>query len=521
MTDEPQASTPDSEAGAALADQGADSPAPAEGEGEGEKPPEKLKQTVEMKDIGPCKKHIKVIVEREDIDKRLDEKFKELIKDAAVPGFRPGKAPRKVVQRRFGKDVTDQVKGELLLASLEQLAEDHDVAPLTSPNLDPKKIEIPDKGPFVYEFEVEVRPQFELPDYKGLRLKRPVRTFTEEDVDKEQTRLLSRYGQVVPKEEGDAQVGDFLVVDMTTQRGSDVVGTAKEVTIRVDEQVAFKDGVAEKFAEQTRGAKAGDKRTVDIVLSDRVANAYLRGQTVQATLEVKEVKKLRLPELTHEFLHTFGVHNVEQLRERIRSILDSRLEYEQRRSAREQVLQQIDAATQWDLPQDLLARQARRSLARRVMEMKEAGISEDEIQARRRLLEQDTLKSTALALKEHFVLQKIAEAEKIDVGEEEINDEIDRLAEMEGESPRRVRARLEKEDMLETLAAQLIERKALDLVLNNATYEDVEVGKASAPEVATVEEQAVPGEMTDITAEAEAKAKAAEEEAEKASAAGQ
>ena len=127
-------------------------------------------------------------------------------------------------------------------------------------------------------------------------------------------------------------------------------------------------------------------------------------------------------------------------------------------------------------------------------------MSEDEIRGRERLLQRDVLQSTELALKEHFVLQKIAEEEKLDVNEDEINDEIERMAAQNDESPRRVRARLEKEDLLETLAAQLIERKALDLILGSAEYEDTRLKQAPEGAVATSEEQAVPGEMKDPTA---------------------
>jgi trigger factor len=465
---------------------------------DGEEKPAKLRQAVEIQDVGPCKKHIKVTVERADIDERLDEEYAKLVGESQVPGFRPGKAPRKVVIRRFEKDVTDQVKAQVLLASLEQLAEDHDVAPLSPPDINPSKLEIPKEGPFVYEFNVEVRPQFDLPNYKGLKLRRPMKTFNDADVEKEERRILSRWGQMVPKPEGQAEVGDFLIVDMTTRLGGQIIGTAKEATLRIDDTLAFKDGVAEKFGEQTRGASAGDTRTVDITLTDAVANEKLRGQKVEATLEIKDVKKLRLPELTHDFLHEFGVHSPEQFREMVRVLLERRLEYTQRQSAREQVLEQIAGATSWELPQDLLMRQARKTLARRVMEMREAGMSEDEIQGRQRLLQRDVLQSTAAALKEHFVLQKIAEVEKIDVDEDDIDDEIERLADQSNESPRRVRAQLEKEDLLETLAAQLIERKALDLILETAEYEDVPLDKDQA--VATVETQAIPGEMNDPTA---------------------
>jgi trigger factor len=458
--------------------------------------PKKLHQTVEMRDVGPCKKHIKVTVAHEDIAERLGEKYSELVADANVAGFRPGKAPRKLVERRYQKEVGDQVKTEMLLASLEQLAEDHDIAPLSAPNIDPAKIEMPKDGPFVYEFEVEVRPQFDLPNYKGLKLKRPVHTFTPEEVEQEEKRLLAPYSQVVPKPEGNLQIGDVVIADVTTRDGQRVLSTIKESQFRVQKQVAFKDGVAKKFAEQLAGVNAGDTRIVDISLSDAVADLSLRGKTVQATFEVKDVKTLRYPELTHEFLHTFGVHSPEQLRELIGVVLERRLVNTQRASAREQVIAQIAASSTWELPEDLLRRQARKALQRRIMEMQSDGIAEEEISGRIRMLQQDILESTRLSLKEHFVLQKIAEVEKIDVDEDDLNDEIDRIAENLNESPRRIRSRLEKEDMLDALAAEMIERKALDLILDSAEYEDIPLNEEQQePVVATSEEQAVPGEL--------------------------
>src|SRR5262249_42560824 len=171
------------------------------------------------------------------------------------------------------------------------------------------------------------------------------------------------------------------------------------------------------------------------------------------------------------------------------------------------------AKANWQLPQDLLMRQASRALNRRIMEMKADGLSDQEIASRRRLLEQNILQTTELALKEHFVLQKIAEVEKIDITEDDLDMEIERLADQNGENPRRLRARRERDDLLEALAAEMTERKTLDLILDSAEYEDYELGKAEqTPALTTVEEQAVPGEMRQVGAEGEeAAAKAAEE----------
>jgi trigger factor len=235
---------------------------------------------------------------------------------------------------------------------------------------------------------------------------------------------------------------------------------------------------------------------VDITLSQDVANERLRGQKLQATFTIKDVKTTRPPELTRELLEdVFGVSTPEALDELVQTLLERRLEYTQRQVARRQVLEQIASAATWELPQDMLRRQARKTLARRVMEMRNAGMSDEQIAGRRRLLEQDVLKNTAAALKEHFVLQKVAEVEKIEIEEEDIDIEIERLADQAGESFRKMKARLEKEDLMEAVAADLLERKALDLIIANATYEDYEMKseeQASEGEVATVEQQAVP-----------------------------
>lgn len=477
-----------------------------------EEAPAKLRQTVEIKDVGPCKKHIKVAVDRRDIDDRMSDHFKKLVMESSVTGFRPGKAPRKLVEKRFHKEVSDQVKSEILLASLEQLGEDHDIAPLAPPNIDPDRIEVPQDGPLVYEFEVEVRPEFDLPAYRGMKLKRPTRSFTDEDVTEARRRVLLPHGQVIPKE-GVVESGDRIVVDMTVQDEGRPIGKMEETTLNVERRLAFKDGLIEGFAEKLQGAKVGDSREVDIKLASTAAGG-LAGKTVKGTLVIKDLKTVRLPELTEEFTDkTFGVASAQQLDELIRVTLERNLEHQQRRSARVQIMEQIAATANWQLPEELLMRNYRRVRSRRIMEMRGDGLPDQQIAQQLRLMEQDLLKSTEMSLKEYFVLQKIAEVEKIDVDEDDLNDEIVRIADQSGESPRRVRARLEKEDMMEALMADMIERKALDLILDSAEYEDVPLDQAeqTSGEMATVEAQAVPGEMLDPAAAPSESAPASQE----------
>jgi len=455
-----------------------------------------LRQTVEIKDVGPCKKHVKVTIDRAAIDKRFDERFTELTRSdqPQVRGFRPGKAPRKIIERQYYDSVAEEIKSQVLMASLEKLADEQTIAPLSPPEFDPTLLNIPKEGPFIYEFDIEVRPEFELPDYKGMKIRRPIHTHTPQEVEDEKKRLLEPYGQLIPKEPPVAELYDTITADVSISFRGKELNKLQEVRVKVEPQLALSDGVAEDFGEKMKGAKPDDVRSVDITLSQESNAEQLRGVQVQATFTIKDVKTTRPPELTRDFLEeAFSVSTPEMFTELVNAVLERRLEYLQRQSARKQVLEQIAAASSWELPQDMLRKQARKTLARKLMEMKNSGMSDDQILGRRRLLEQDVLKTTAAALKEHFVLQKIAEVEKIEIEESDIDEEIERIAEQSGESYRRVKARLEKEDLMEAVAADLLERKALDLILANVTYEEYELKpEEQTGDVATVAVQAVP-----------------------------
>lgn len=434
--------------------------------------PPRLDQSVHLADVGPCRKHVRVIISRNDLDAKLKEKFNEMAPEAQVPGYRPGKAPRKLLEKKFFKEVADQIKGELLLQSLEQLAEDNKLNPIAQPNIDPFKIELPESGPLTYEFEIEVAPEFDLPNYKGLALKRPVKEITKAEVDEALAKFLRRFAELEPRE-GGLEVGDQILADVKIELDGKQLSEFKDLSLRVDPQLAFQDGLAADFGAKMKGAKEGDVRQVEIQLSPALADANLRGKKAKGSFTVKKAMKVKLPDLDEEFLSAVGAESEDDLKSRMRGVLEKQFEYEQRKAAREQVLQHIAAAATWDLPNDLLHRQARRNLSRRVLELQNAGFSEDEIRARANLLQQDILNSTARGLKEHFVLQKIAEVEKIEVNDEDVNQEIESIAMQTDESPRKVKARLQREDMLDTLVTEILERKALDLVLQHASYTDV------------------------------------------------
>ncbi len=442
-------------------------------EGEGDAAPERLNLDVKIDKPSACERHVTVTVAREDVDRYLDEAYSEMMSTAAVPGFRVGRAPRKLVESRFKEEIGEKIKGSLLMDSLSQISEDQQFTAISEPELKLDAIEVPDEGPMVFEFDIEVRPEFDLPKWKGLKIERPVRDFTDPDVEEHLEQMLSRYGQLVPFE-GAASQGDYVTANIRVTHDGEAVTAEDERVVRLRPHLSFLDGRLENFGKLLDGVKAGDKRSGKVKLTQDAPNEELRGQDVDVEFEVLEVKKLKLPELTADFLQEMGAFDSEEkLREAIRANLQRQLEYEQQKKARQQITAELVKKADWELPPGLLKRQSSRELERAVMEMRRAGFSEAEIRARQNELRQNSAGSTARALKEHFILERIAEEEKIEAQEGDFEQEIFLMALQSGESPRRVRAQIEKRGLMDVLQNQIIERKVLERVQSEAKFKDL------------------------------------------------
>jgi trigger factor len=440
-----------------------------------EEPKPKLELEVEITDAGPCKKHLKVAIGRTDIERQFEESIGNLRKEAAVPGFRPGRAPRELVQRRFRKEVAGQVKSTLLMACMEQLDEDYKLNPITQPKLDVDAIEIPDDGPMRFEMDVEVQPEFALPNYKGLSVKRPVKKITEADVEAQLKQFLERDAQLVPKLQGGAQVGDFITADLVFHKDGVTLNQAKEIQFRLQPELRFQDGHVPELEAALVGAKPGEVREASAHVGSSSADPALRGQMILVNFHVHDLKTLRLPEINAEFLDSIGFDSLGDLRQALSEVLERRREFQQRQAVRREIVDQLVAQAPFDLPADLVARQERSTLRRQVDEMKQAGLSTAQIRAREAEVRANAHEQTLRSLKEFFLLAKIAEAEGIKVEDDDLEREIESIAERSDESPRRVRARIEKEGLAEGLATQILERKTIDRVLEFVRHEDVEM----------------------------------------------
>jgi len=432
----------------------------------------KLQAEFDIRTISACERKIVVTIPQSEVSRYFDVEFDEIIENANVPGFRKGHAPKRLVEKQYRKMVKDRVKNSLILDSISALHDNQSLTPISEPDFDFDAVIIPEEGSMIFEFSLEVRPEFDLPEWKGLKIEKPVRDFTPDDVNRAMERFLSDYGEL-HDQDGPAKSGDYIVTKLTFYADGEEISSAAEERIRLRSTLSFHDGVIKDFDKLMAGVKAGETREAKAVLSDDAANMAIRGKEVTAVFDVKEVKYLEMPELTTEFLKNFGCESVGELKDEIKTFLERQLDFEQRRRTRQQVTDLLTVSASWQLPPALLERQSRRELQRMVMELQRSGYSDNEIQTQINFLRQNSRTSTAQALKEHFILEKIAEVEGIEVENQDYDTEILLIASQQGETPRRVRARFEKQGQMDILRNQIIERKVLDMVFASATFKEV------------------------------------------------
>ncbi|MEZ6115314.1 MAG: trigger factor [Pirellulaceae bacterium] len=432
---------------------------------------QKLSLDVKIGKPSACQRHVTVTISEDDVKRYFSDAFSELMPRASVPGFRAGRAPRRIVESRFRSEVSDQVKGTLLMDSMTQVTEDHQFSAISEPEFDFDAIEVPETGALTFEFDIEVRPEFELPKWKGLKLEKLVRDFTKEDIDLRLERLLMSQADMETVEEPVA-LNDFITVDITVKKGKEIVAEESDVLMQVHPILSFPDAKIVDFDKLIVGAKAGEAKSVSVMISHDAPREDLQGEEVEVEFAVKEVQRTQLPAIDDALLERFGMESEGDLRDAIQSELKRRLQYQQQQRIRSQITSLLTEAASWDLPPELLARQSSRELERAIMELRSSGYSESEIRAFENELRQNSRASTRKALQEHFILERIAEENEIDAVPDDFEREITLMALQSNDSVRRVRARIEKRGLTDALRNQIIERKVIELITSEATFTD-------------------------------------------------
>ncbi|PAY19538.1 trigger factor [Rhodopirellula sp. SM50] len=433
-----------------------------------------LQLEVQVSSPQACVRDVVVTVPESEVKRYLKDAYDELVPEAQVPGFRSGRAPRRLVEKQFKDRVVEQVKGKLLMDSLSQVTESQDFSAISEPDFDYNSIPDPGEGPFSFQFSIEVRPEFETPNWKGLELTKPVENIDDEAVNAALQRVLKDRASFEATDEP-AELGDKLVVNIRFKEGDEVLSTMEEESITLAPALSLSDAVCESFGADVAGKKEGDTVTTAVTLGDSDDDAD-SARTITAEVELVEVQKLENVELTGDVLEELGdFETEEELREFVKDSLVRQAEYRTQQAVRQKVTNLLAESVSFELPEDLVRRQTNRELQRRVLEMRRNGFDDTTIRGIVNALQQNARASTETALREHFVLEQIAEEESIDAEPQEFESEIMLISQQSGQSLRATRARLEKTGQMDALRNQIVERKVIELVVENAKVTEEEI----------------------------------------------
>lgn len=455
-----------------------------------------MKQEVVITDVSQCQKDISIEVSAEEVKKEFEKTYDAYTRYVKVPGFRPGRVPRDVVKQRFNKEVKEEVMGQLLPHALQHAVADHKLRIVGEPQL--KEFSITEGEPFKFQVSIEVLPEIELKEYKGLKLTKRLATVADEDIEKTINGWRESAAEFVPVEDRSSKDGDFVSVNLvgkfldpqSEHEKEDL--NAEGVEIEIGAQATQPE-----FSEHLRGVKPDDVREFRVIYPEDFGSKGLAGKTVDFTATVLSIREKEFPELNDEFAKRIGEYEtVQDMRDKVREGLAKNTETEADNRLREDALTQLLETHVFEVPTVLVnegvenrLREFSNMLAR--MGMPPEVAKTINWQERISEAQADATRDVRAAL----LVSKIAEAEGVSVNAEEVDAEIELMAQSMGQTAEQVKARLTREDAISSIESRLRYRKALDVILSSAevTIEDVpsdssaESGQESPEALAAVE----------------------------------
>jgi trigger factor len=443
---------------------------------------------VTVENLAPCKKLVRVEVEAQKVDETFEAVTKDFQREANLPGFRPGKAPREMVLRKYEKDVQDETKRKLISEAYRQAVEEQKLDVLGYPEIE--EIQFGRGQALQFAATIETAPEFDLPEYKGLPVKREARSVTDADVERALS-LLREQRVSFKTVERPVQTGDIVVVNYTgTCEGkpiTEIAPTAKGLTEQKGFWVEAKPGsFIPGFADQLMGTKAGDKRTVTVDFPADFVTTQLAGKKGVYEVEVAEVKEKVLPALDEELAKAYGAESLEKLQAGVRRDLENELKFKQDKTLRTDLLRALMGRIAFELPETAVARETRNVVYDLVQENAKRGVSREVIEQQKEQIYTAATRNAKERVKLQFLLQKIAEKEDIKVSQEEIAQRVHYLAGLYQIPPDKFLKDLQKRNGLIEVYDEIMNDKVIEFLQKNAQIEDVVPDSPTAPEAPAV-----------------------------------
>jgi trigger factor len=425
---------------------------------------------IEIEEVGPCKKLLKIEIPKEKIEDEWKKQLNEVSRMANLPGFRKGKAPRKLLEKKFSDKIIEEVKRAVVSESYQQALEGNKLSPIGDPDVGDIDLEL--GKPLKFEITLEVLPTFELGEYKGMQLKKKLVSVTDEDIDKALNAISRQKTQLTVVNNGKVKDGDYIICDCEVGINGEIIWNDEELEVMVSGSSVANINVPD-LKNNLVGAKSGDKLAMDVELGDNFSVEQHRNKSARMEISIKEIKRPASPDINDELAKQVGYDTLDELRE----FLSKRLEVEKKNQVEgemhEQIYSKLIEMADFDLPGDMIAHQSNERLHRYQMDLINKGTPLEEMEKNIDDLKNASEESVVKDFKMSLVIDRIAEKEKIFVTENDVNQRINGLAGMYGIEPAAMKKQLEKIKGLSNLRHQVKEHKTLNFIMKEATIEEV------------------------------------------------
>lgn len=421
-----------------------------------------------------CLATLKVEVGTNEVHRVREKVIQSYLSQAQIPGFRPGKSPRPLVEKRFSKEIAEQVESDLLNESLQNAIREKSIRMLTVLNVD--DVQMNSDG-LSFSATLVTVPEFELPNYKGIAVNVPPAEVPESEVDAALENLRARLADFVDlSEDRGASMEDFIVVDYVgTIDGKPVHEVFPKVGQILSENQGFWIRMTDEaffpgFCAHLTGARPGDVREFQIEAPADFPVEGFGGQKVDYKVTLKEIKVRVLPELDDAFAHQVAsVESLEKLRELVRKELEINKKAQIDGRKRDQAMEHLLSMVECELPEDLSRAESRRVLQEVLEENQRRGVTSEMLQQNEKELVASAAQTARNRVKGSFILSRIAETENLRASREDLLERVSAIARRADMSVEKAIKEINRRRMFPDIEAEITAAKALDFVVEHAT----------------------------------------------------
>ena len=407
------------------------------------------------------RREIQVEIPVDEVNRETESLIQKYQKLARIPGFRRGHVPASIIRQRFAEDLKSDVVEALVPRYFRKEADKQGLIPISQPQV--TDLHLKDNEPLRFKASFEVMPEIKVDGYKELRAEKPEIAVTDEEVVQSLNDLREQHATFTTVEGRALADGDYAQVSLDGQPKD---GDGKPV--HMDEimvEIAGKDTMPE-FTENLRGASAGDERVFEVVYAQDAAEQRLAGKTFTYTVKVHSIKQKSLPEVDDQFATQLGeFKNLDEVRQRIRESMEAERKHAAEHQAKDKLVAELVKRSEFEVPEALVDRQIDMRLERGLRALAAQGMKAEDIKKmdlnRLRVGQRD---QALQEVKASLVLDKIAEEEKIEVSDAEIDKEIEALATQSKQTPEAIRARLTRDGALDRIRNRIRSEKTLDFL---------------------------------------------------------